>query len=159
MWEDLIGREYTLEDPCGLWCSISDWAKWVGIIGYAENQTRLAMADLEKTGSRAYPGLEERFRAFETSFSDEPKTITELTEHETYGTSSKLALDRLTELGKVLRNILRDTNAALKRTGAVSKVPGGNDPPKAGSFGVTDVPWYVWGLGAWWLYDKYGDRL
>lgn len=143
MWEDMFGRDFTLEDPCGLYCSIADWAKWVGQIGYANNQTKLALADLEHTGSRAYPGLEQRYEAWEKSFAEEPKTLTELREHGSYNQNTKIALDRLVELGKQLRNILRDITAALKRAGAVSKVPGSNEPSSSGT-GFGDIPWYVW---------------
>lgn len=153
-WEDAFGRDFTLEDPCGLWCSIGDWAKWVGTLEHAAQQTELALVDLRKTGSRTFPPLNQRFETWKIAWDDEPQTISQLGEMSAYKGNSKVALERLVELGKQLRNLLRDINSALKHAGAVSKIPGSTTDKGRGGMGLGDIPWWGWVAGGYLAWDQ-----
>lgn len=157
--ERTIGPDWTLEAPCGLWCAVIDWVRWRTKMTEIQKHIALALTDLEKTGSREVAPLRARFEQWEKALADEPLYMADLQESP-YSQNIKLGVDRLVELGKIARNLLRDIVAATRTAGGVSLTPGSTPVPGKGGFSLRDVPWWAWGIAGYfaWKYTSGGDE-
>ena len=120
-----FGRVFTPDNPCGVWCAISDWLNWGGTIYRIRQLVTAAMMKADQYPGEKLDAIKADVSAWDQAYAQEPKFADKEKMKAMYGSDSRLAMGAVIELGKQLLCLLERADDYVLAAGGVSSTPQG----------------------------------